>query len=298
MAGDWIPLRTELWDCPQVVKIASAICPQNVRTHADRARAKCQILGALYRTWALFDTYTTDGILHGYDAETLDEEVGVDGWSANLQHVGWLVIEAQALIMPEFETWLGHSAKRRLKDAQRKKEERKTVRKTSAICPQNVRKKTDKKRTTEQKRTEHSSFPPPTPSKKRARKRGGGGETGSEEYGWADVTARLAGLEMADAGAAVKAAREAGVTAGYAAQVVDHFEAHRARFTIGALHWRLVGSSPAIPPDEGWPSNDDPAVSAKRRKITEAVYREAEARGVDRSKWAGLAREELKRRGL
>ena len=167
MAGDWIPMQKDLWACPEVVRILSAFCPQNVRTGSDkcpqgvrivsdRLRTKCEIIGALFRTWSLFDTFSDDGILCGYDAQSLDEEVGIANWAENLCHVGWLKINVDSLEMPGFSKHLDQSAKRRMKDAQRKAESRKTA---SAKCPQNVRSDADKMRTTEQNRTEQS---PPT----------------------------------------------------------------------------------------------------------------------------------------
>lgn len=157
MAGDWIPMRTDLWDCPQVMQMLSAFCPQNVRIDADTLSHKCKIIGALHRTWSLFDTYSHDGKLVGYDAETLNRFIGIDHWAENLQHVGWLVVEPQCLVMPDFETWMGRSAKRRMQETRRKKNARKT-------CPQNVRTHADKMRTTGQDRTGQKNTPlPPLP---------------------------------------------------------------------------------------------------------------------------------------
>jgi hypothetical protein len=153
MAGDWIPLRKDLWDSPEVVRILSAMCPQNVRNAADKMRRKCEVIGALFKTWSIFDTFSDDGTLVGYDAESLNEVVGIENWAQNLQHVGWLVVREDSLEMPRFTTYLSKSAKRRMKDAERKK----TVRKVSAKCPQNVRNDADKMRTTEEKRREENS---------------------------------------------------------------------------------------------------------------------------------------------
>ena len=150
MAGDWIPMRSDLWDCPQVVRILSAMCPQDVRTVSETVRIKSELIGALFRLWSLFDTYTDDGILQGYDAVTLNQMVGIDDFAENLEAVGWLKIRPNALEMPGFSRHLGQSAKRRMRDAQRKRDSRKSA---SASCPQNVRSGADKKRTTEQNRT-------------------------------------------------------------------------------------------------------------------------------------------------
>jgi hypothetical protein len=153
MAGDWIAMEKDLWDSPKVVRILSAICPQDVRTVSARVRFKSQVIGALFRLWSLFDTHSDDGVMHGYDAETINEAVGIDNFAENLQHVGWLILNADSVEMPGFSKHLGQSAKRRLKDAERKRESRKA----SASCPQNVRKNSDRMRTTEQNRTEEKS---------------------------------------------------------------------------------------------------------------------------------------------
>jgi len=125
MAGDWIPMRKDLWDCPEVVRILSATCPQNVRNTADKMRRKCEVVGALFKTWSIFDTFSEDGTLAGYDADSLNEMVGLENWAQNLQHVGWLLITEDSLEMPSFTTYLSKSAKRRMKDAERKKDVRK-----------------------------------------------------------------------------------------------------------------------------------------------------------------------------
>jgi hypothetical protein len=164
MAGDWIKMRTNLWDHPKVAKLASAICPQNVREKSDarpqnvqRMSNRAFVIGALFRTWSLADAYTADGILDGYDAEMLDELVGYNGWSENLQHIGWLIVEPQRLIVPGFTEHNGESSKRRAEDAARKKR----VRKMSAECPKNVRENSDQRR--EEKRREENKETPLPP---------------------------------------------------------------------------------------------------------------------------------------
>lgn len=142
MLGDWIALRIDLWDCPQVVRILSAFCPHDVHDKSQMVRTKSQVIGALYRIWSLFDSQSTDGKLTGYSKEYLDSEVGMVGFSAAMEECGWLVVESpQILIMPEFNKWLSKSAKKRLKDRERKKQARlKGDSKMSAKRPRNVRK--------------------------------------------------------------------------------------------------------------------------------------------------------------
>jgi hypothetical protein len=135
MAGDWIKMRTDLWDDPRVVRIMSAC-------DADRLR----VIGALYRTWSLADQYTADGNLIGYTSEILDRFVEVDGWAAALEAVGWLSATPQGVVIPRFTKHNGRSAKRRAQENERKN----SVRIMSACDA-------DKKRPREEKRREETS---------------------------------------------------------------------------------------------------------------------------------------------
>lgn len=150
MAGEWIPVRVDLFGCPQVVQILSRVCPDCVRNKSERVRKTSEVVGALIRMWSLFDRHTDDGELHGYTTFILDDEVGIDGFAEAVASVGWLLIEANSLKMPEFSKYLSTSAKTRMKDAQRKREQRAA----SEKCPENVQNDSDKKRTTEEKRIE------------------------------------------------------------------------------------------------------------------------------------------------
>lgn len=143
MAGDWIKMRVSLWDCPQVVRISSALCLQKVAT-----------IGALFRTWSIADQYTTDGKLAGYTPEALDAAVGIEGWSTTLESVGWLTITHEAVVVPRFTEHNGQSAKRRATDAKRKQ----AVRKSSASRPYSKR----TKRGLEKRREEKNIIEPST----------------------------------------------------------------------------------------------------------------------------------------
>ena len=152
-------MQPALWDCPEVVHLLSAMCPHSVHNlsnncpdvvqkTSDRMWARCAIVGALFRTWSLFDQHSTDGTLEHYDAAALNEAIGIEKWAENLQHVGWLIITPQSVVMPGFEKWMSQSAKRRLRDAVRKRMERDASPKsTSEICPQSVRNLSSEKRT-------------------------------------------------------------------------------------------------------------------------------------------------------
>ncbi|HFS8111097.1 TPA: DnaT-like ssDNA-binding domain-containing protein [Enterobacter asburiae] len=132
MAGDWIKMRADLHTHPKVVRMASAL-------KADRLR----IVGGLHSAWCLFDVHSVDGLLDGYNADTLDDLIGFPGFSRAMMAVGWLEENGESLVMPRFEAHNGQSAKRRAQDADRKR----NARKASAS-------EADKKRTREEKRRE------------------------------------------------------------------------------------------------------------------------------------------------
>lgn len=115
MAGDWIKMRTVLQTSPKVVRIASAL-------KADRLRT----VGGLHAVWCLFDAHSEDGHLSGYTPEVLDEMIGWQGFTRAMEQVSWLFVGDDYLELPGFEAHNGQSAKRRAQEADRKRESRKT----------------------------------------------------------------------------------------------------------------------------------------------------------------------------
>jgi hypothetical protein len=76
----------------------------------------------------------------------LDDEVGIEGFSEAVVAVGWLSVEPNALKMPEFSKLFDATAKTRMKDAQRKREERAASRKCTRKCPARFGQKSDHRR--------------------------------------------------------------------------------------------------------------------------------------------------------
>jgi hypothetical protein len=142
MAGDWIKMRADLFTHPKVVRMASAL-------KADKLR----IIGGLMSVWCLFDAHSIDGELDGYTFSEVDDQLRWPGFSAAMCAIGWLSETENGLVLPEFDTHNGQSAKRRAQDADRKRE----VRSVSA-------KETDKKRTREEKRREEKKDTPLPPA--------------------------------------------------------------------------------------------------------------------------------------
>lgn len=139
MAGDWIKMRADLFTHPKVVRMSSALSEDKLRT-----------VGGLMSVWCLFDAHSIDGELDGYTFEAIDEHLRWPGFSAAMRSVGWIEETEKSLVLPEFDTHNGQSAKRRAQDADRKKE----VRKTSS-------QQADKLRTREEKRREDKDTPLP-----------------------------------------------------------------------------------------------------------------------------------------
>lgn len=137
-------MRSNLRRHPKVVRMASAL-------NADRLR----VVGGLHAVWCLFDEHSEDGRLCGYTPAAIDDEIGWAGFCAQLIAIGWIESDgADGLLLPEFDTHNGASAKRRAQEADRKRADRAA----SKDHPQDVQETSasdaDKKRTREEKRRE------------------------------------------------------------------------------------------------------------------------------------------------
>lgn len=104
----WIKYRTNLPTDPRVVRIAGVV-----------RKPVLHITGALLAFWAIGDEHTTDGVLHGYTTEAVDEIVGIKGFSAALTAVNWMEVGDGFVAIPDFDRHNGESAKRRAQTALR-----------------------------------------------------------------------------------------------------------------------------------------------------------------------------------
>mgnify|MGYP003440357754 CR=1 FL=1 len=116
MAGDWIKMRSDLLTHPKVVRMASMLKVDRLRT-----------IGALFAVWCLFDAHSEDGTLPGYSDDVLNDMVGLKGCAAAMRAVNWLQSDDNGLTMPEFGEHNGKSAKVRAEDSKRKRIERTNV---------------------------------------------------------------------------------------------------------------------------------------------------------------------------
>jgi hypothetical protein len=113
VAGDWISMRWNLTEDPDVIRIG-------VRLGANRY----YVVGLLHAFWSWVDQHSEDGTLSHLGRDTIDGLVGQEGFAAALESVGWLVVTRSGITVPAFGEFMGESGKRRLRDRKRKRRQR------------------------------------------------------------------------------------------------------------------------------------------------------------------------------
>lgn len=108
MAGDWIPIRINLSTDPRTVAIATR-CHKHV----------LHTVGALSVVWGAANEHTTDGRLMGYTLEAVDAMVGIKGFAAAMEAVGWMTHDDVSVTVPDFQRYNSDGAKARLQGARR-----------------------------------------------------------------------------------------------------------------------------------------------------------------------------------
>lgn len=109
MAGEWIKLRTNLWDDPRIARLCDLT-----------EQPEAMVIGGLYWLWAMADEHTEDGLLPGLTLRAIDRKTGVAGLAAALVQIGWLREAEQGVEVVNFDEHNGVSAKRRCMEAKRK----------------------------------------------------------------------------------------------------------------------------------------------------------------------------------
>lgn len=108
MAGDWIKMRSNLWDDPRV----SRLCDLTESSEAA-------VIGGLYWLWATADQHSEDGVMPGLTSRSIDRKTGVPGLGAALVEIGWISVIATGVLIERFEEHNGASAKKRATTAKR-----------------------------------------------------------------------------------------------------------------------------------------------------------------------------------
>ena len=117
MAGDWIKMRSNLWDDPRIARLCDA---------TDQPEA--MIVGGLYWLWSAADQHTEEGLMVGLSLRQIDRKTGIKGFGEALVAVAWIAEEDGGIRIVNFDEHNGASAKRRVMEAKRKA----SVRKVSA----------------------------------------------------------------------------------------------------------------------------------------------------------------------
>ncbi|GEM_PF-1369968 len=108
MAGDWIKMRSNLWDDPRVARLVDL---------TDSSEAA--VIGGLYWLWATADQHTADGFMPGLSCRQIDRKTGVQGLGQALADIGWIEADSDGVSIVNFEDHNGASAKKRAQTAKR-----------------------------------------------------------------------------------------------------------------------------------------------------------------------------------
>jgi hypothetical protein len=108
VAGEWIKMRTNLWDDPRIARLCDL---------TDQSEAT--VIGGLYWLWAMADEHTEDGILPGLTTKAIDRKTGVSGLGQALCAIGWLQVSDDGVCIVGFDEHNGASAKKRASTAKR-----------------------------------------------------------------------------------------------------------------------------------------------------------------------------------
>jgi hypothetical protein len=102
MAGDWIKFEKATPDKPEVFQMAETL---GIDPDA--------VIGKLLRVWNWFDEHSESGNANVTVRALLDRVTGVTGFSKEMENVGWLEINGDQMMIPNFERHNGATAKKR-----------------------------------------------------------------------------------------------------------------------------------------------------------------------------------------
>jgi hypothetical protein len=119
--GNWIKMRHDLYDDPDVRRVARA-------TGLDRD----QVVGKLFRLWSWADRHGVNGLVSA-EIEDLDDQVGHVGFGAALVSVGWLGTPDGGIEIPHWDRHFSDSAKVRGLAGQRAEKHRSRQRNATRV---------------------------------------------------------------------------------------------------------------------------------------------------------------------
>jgi hypothetical protein len=117
----------------QWIKVrANLVTDYRVTVIADRLKQHpTKIIGCLCVLWIRGDTHTEDGFLPGFTRGIVDKEVGLKGFSKELEHFEWIEFTDDGARIVDFRKHNGEGAKGRARDLQRKYKTRTNTRTNS-----------------------------------------------------------------------------------------------------------------------------------------------------------------------
>ncbi len=108
MAGDWIPMRCNLAQEPEVIAVAAA-------TNIDEDA----VVGKLHRLWSWANQHTTDGNARSVTYFWINRFLSCEGFAEALEEQGWLSVGKAGVRFPKFDRFNSQGAKRRVLTAKR-----------------------------------------------------------------------------------------------------------------------------------------------------------------------------------
>ena len=158
MAGDWIPYCKDLPRKPEVLRISQL----TGRPHAE-------VVLTLLSFWGWVDEQSEDGVLRGISVTQLSHICHAidDAFARAMREVGWLVCADDRISVPNFDNWMGKSAKKRLAARQRQRNNRNRLTDKESPVTQVSHNGRDKSVTTEQNST---VIPPNSPPRTKRKK--------------------------------------------------------------------------------------------------------------------------------
>ena len=160
MAGDWIPMRLDLYEDPAVTYMAERI-----------GQREEVIVGYLHRIWAWASRQSQDGCVKHVTLTSLGRVTSLPDFPQLMADAGWLEHGVDTdgkpyISFPNWDRWLGESAKKRISASRRKQKERvtemsqKVVTNVTEVCDKSV---TTVEESTEEKSKKKEEEPPLSP---------------------------------------------------------------------------------------------------------------------------------------
>lgn len=109
MAGDWLKFETNTPEKREVLAMTIELGYEDPDL----------TVGKLIRVWRWFDQHTVNGNAQSVTPALLDRLIGVTGLTKSMANVGWMIVNEDGLVLPNFDRHNGKTAKERVLSAKR-----------------------------------------------------------------------------------------------------------------------------------------------------------------------------------